>query len=64
MGNIIGKQTGAGSIVYDVAKVTQHKDRYSALGMALKYISEIEDMRKQRMYQMQNDMVIGVVSKF
>ena len=64
MGNIIGKQTGAGSIIYDVAKATQHKDRYSALGMALKYISELEDDRKRRMYQMKSNMVPGVVSFF
>ena len=30
MGNIVSKATQAGSIIYDVAKSTQHKDRYSA----------------------------------
>lgn len=64
MGNIVGKETGAGSIVYDVAKQTQHKDRYSALGMALLYINELEEMRKKLIYQNQSNMVVGVVSRF
>lgn len=64
MGNIVAKETGSGSIIYDVAKSTQHKDRYSALGMALKYIADIEDMRKQSIYQKQDCNVIGVVCSF
>jgi hypothetical protein len=64
MGNIVGKETGAGSIVYDVAKSTQHKDRYSALGMAMRYIAELEEERKKKMYQSQNDMAIGLVTTF
>ena len=64
MGNIVGKETGSGSIIYDVAKSTQHKDRYSALGMALLYINELEDMRKKLIYQNQSNVVVGVVSRF
>ena len=64
MGNIVSKETGAGSVVYDVAKSTQHKDRYSALGMALLYINELEEMRKKLIYQNQSNMVVGVVSRF
>ena len=64
MGNIVGKETSAGSVIYDAAKATQHKDRYSALGMALLYINELEDMRKKLIYQNQNNTVIGVVSRF
>lgn len=64
MGNIVSKETGSGSIVYDVAKSTQHKDRYSALGMALKYIGDIEEIRKQKIYQQQDCGVIGVVCSF
>ena len=64
MGNIVARQTGAGSIIYDTAKGTQHKDRYSALGMALNYISEIEEERKRRTYQANNNIVVGIVSKF
>ena len=64
MGNIIAKPTGSGAIVYDVAKSTQHKDRYSALGMAIKYISELEEERRKRLYQMDSGMAIGVVTIF
>lgn len=64
MGNIVSKETGRGSVVYDVAKTTQHKDRYSALGMALNYISEIEDTRKQKIQQMNNNFAIGLVTRF
>lgn len=64
MGNIVGKASGAGSIIYDVAKSTQHKDRYSALGMALKYISDLEEVRKQGIYQFQSTAAIGLVCKF
>ena len=64
MGNIVSKETGSGSVVYDVAKSTQHKDRYSALGMALKYINDIEEIRKKNIYQKQDCGVIGVVCSF
>ena len=64
MGNIIGKQTAAGGIVYDVAKATQHKDRYSALGMALKYIGDLEEERKNAVYSMMDASAIGIVTKF
>lgn len=64
MGNIVSKATGAGSVIYDVAKSTQHKDRYSALGMALLYVNELEDMRKKLIYQNQSNVVVGVVSRF
>ena len=64
MGNIVEKESSSGAITYDVAKSTQHKDRYSALGMAQKYISEIEDARKQKIQQMSNELVIGLVTKF
>ena len=64
MGNIVSKPTSAGSVVYDVAKATQHKDRYSALGMALLYVNELEDMRKKLIYQNQSNVVVGVVSRF
>lgn len=48
MGNIVGKQTGSGNYVYDTARPTQHKDRYSALGMAVHYISELEEERVRK----------------
>lgn len=40
MGNIVSKESTSGAVIYDVAKSTQHKDRYSSLAMALRYISE------------------------
>ena len=64
MGNIVGRETGAGSIVYDVAKSTQHKDRYSALGMAMRYIASIEEERRKRIYQADSSMAIGIVTVF
>lgn len=64
MGNIVAKETSSGAIVYDVAKGTQHKDRYSALGMALTYISEIEDERKKRLVQLNSVPCIGIVTRF
>ena len=39
MGNVVSKASTSGSIVYDVAKSTQHKDRWSSLAMGLWYIS-------------------------
>lgn len=64
MGNIVAKTTSAGSVIYDTAKNTQHKDRYSAVAMAIHYISGIEEYRKKR--RMQNSMAqcVGVVVKF
>lgn len=64
MGNIVSKETQSGAIIYDVAKSTQHKDRYSSLGMALKYISELEDTRKKRLAQKASSVCIGIVTRF
>ena len=63
MGNIVEKESSSGAITYDVAKSTQHKDRYSALGMALKYISEIEEQRKRKFIQAASSLCIGIVKK-
>ena len=57
-------RTGVGgNVLYDVARATQHKDRYSALAMAVRYIAELEDERKRRLMR-PRDAAIGVVSKF
>lgn len=64
MGNIVGKATSAGTIIYDTAKSSQHKDRYSALAMAVQYISTMEDYRKKRYIQGTQAECIGVVTKF
>ena len=41
----------------------QHKDRYSALAMAVRYIAELEEARKRRLLQPAHPCV-GVVSRF
>lgn len=62
MGNIIMKTGTGGTILYDVARANQHKDRYSALSMAVRFIAELEDERKRRMLRPKNNF-IGVVSR-
>lgn len=64
MGNIVAKNTSAGAVIYDVAKSTQHKDRYSALGMAICYISGLEDERKKKLAQKAYTNCIGIVTRF
>ena len=63
MGNIVMRVGVSGSVLYDVARASQHKDRYSALAMAVRYIAELEDARKRRLRK-PIDACIGVVSKF
>lgn len=64
MGNIVARETAAGSVVYDVAKSTQHKDRYSSVGMAVRYISALEEINKERYMRGTEGLVVGVVSQF
>ena len=64
MGNIVAKETSAGSIVYDVAKSTQHKDRYSSLAMAVRFIAGLEDERQKKYYSGAGDEAIGVYMSF
>lgn len=64
MGNVVSKKTSSGAIVYDVAKSTQHKDRYSSVAMALRYISEIEEIRKKKFVSGTSTACIGVVTRF
>ncbi len=40
MGNIVMKVSAAGTYTYDCARSNQHKDRYSALAMAVRYVAE------------------------
>jgi len=46
-----------------VARASQHKDRYSSLSMAVRYIAELAETRKRRLMQ-PKEACIGVVSKF
>lgn len=63
MGNIVMRTTTGNIALYDVARASQHKDRYSSLSMAVRYIAELEETRKRRLMQ-PKDACIGVVSKF
>lgn len=63
MGNIVMRTGTGGSVLYDVARTTQHKDRYSALSMAVRFIAELEEERKRRILRPVHS-CIGVVSKF
>lgn len=63
MGNIVSKTGTGGAIIYDTARTNQHKDRYSALAMAVRYIAELEEARKRRLLQPAHPCV-GVVSRF
>lgn len=62
MGNIVMRTTSGNTIIYDVARASQHKDRYSALSMAVRYIAELEEIRKRKLLQ-PSIACIGVVSK-
>ena len=62
MGNIVMKVSAAGAYTYDTARARQHKDRYSSLAMAVRFISEMEEARK-RMLASRMGACIGVVSK-
>ena len=66
LSNLVAKTSGAtGNVLYDVAKSTQHKDRFSSLAMGNYYISLIEAENK-RYYQSRNrgDVCIGLVDHF
>lgn len=39
MGNIVSKTGTGGTIIYDTARTNQHKDRYSALAMAVRLVA-------------------------
>lgn len=64
MGNIVMKNTSSGTVLYETARTNQHKDRYSALAMAVRFVAELEEARKRRLYAYSAHMCVGVVSKF
>lgn len=64
MGNIVMRSSSAGAVLYDTARTNQHKDRYSALAMAVRYVAELEEAHKRRLYAYSAHMCVGVVSKF
>lgn len=61
MGNIVGRPTSSGTVIYDTAKSTQHKDRYSAVGMAIHYITELEQYNRKRMINRGATQCVGIV---
>ena len=62
MGNIVGRQGANGNVLYDSAKTTGHKDRFSSLAMGVHYISGLEEVRKKKLMRGRSPMVIGIVS--
>ena len=62
MGNIVGRQGTNGNVLYDSAKATGRKDRFSSLAMGVYYISCMEEERKRKLMRGKNAMVYGIVS--
>lgn len=62
LGNIIGRPGANGSVLYDCAKSTQHKDRASSIMMLVHYVSGLEEERKKRLRRGNSPMVYGIVS--
>lgn len=61
MGNIIGRQGANGSVIYDSAKSTMHKDRVSSLMMGIHYISQLEEERKKKLFYNNDSIVFGII---
>lgn len=61
MGNIIGRQGANGSVIYDSAKSTMHKDRVSSLMMGVHYISQLEEERKKKLFYNNDSIVFGII---
>lgn len=64
MGQVVQQVTRAGTYLYDTTKKNQHKDRYSALAMAIDYISEMEQANIFANRMKASSMAIGVAGKF
>ena len=62
LGQIVGRPGANGAILYDSARAGQHKDRASALQMAVHYISGMEEERKRKLSSADYFDVVGVVS--
>jgi len=61
LGQIVGRPGANGTVLYDSAKGSQHKDRASALQMAVHYISGMEEERKRQLNSMNFLEDVGVV---
>lgn len=62
MGNIIAKTGASGNVLYDTARVNQHKDRYSSVAMGNDYICELEKANIKKFRR--GPVCIGVASNF
>ena len=62
LGNIVGRQGAGGNVLFDTARSTMHKDRFSALAMGVHYIAGLEEVRKRRLVAGSSSMVYGIVS--
>ncbi|MDI3478755.1 MAG: hypothetical protein PWQ59_2280 [Thermoanaerobacterium sp.] len=60
MGNIVPKITASGNVTYDTLTQTQHKDRYSALAMAMEYIFTLEEENKKNMINSSSNECLGL----
>ena len=62
MGNIVSKVGASGNVLYDTARVNQHKDRYSSLAMGNDYVCELEkdNVKKYK----RGPVFIGLASNF
>ena len=63
LGNIVTRVSTAGSYLYDTAKTTQRKDRYSSLAMAVRYVAELEERRKREIAGRNNHACIGLLTQ-
>lgn len=61
MGNIVMMVSSSSNYLYDTAKPSQHKDRYSSLGMAVMYCVELETARKLELLKGKSGAVIGSI---
>lgn len=65
MGNIVAKKSQSGNYLYDVARPgSQHKDRYSALAMAVMFVAEVEAKQRRRYNAAKNTEFIGLATNF
>lgn len=62
LANIVNKITPSGNYVYDTPNLRLHKDRYSALAMAVDYIIDLEEESIQKYKR--GPVCIGIVSNF
>lgn len=62
MGNIVSKVGSSGNVLYDTARVNQHKDRYSSLAMGNDYICELEKENVKKYKQ--GPVCVGLASHF